>query len=335
MKKQTVLNLILGLLPLTATALHYEVTPLVADLNVAPHIDPNLINPWGLFFIPNGNFWVADNGTDVATLYQPDGTSVNFVVNVPSAPTGARLNPFPSAFFINGCSHSATSRFLFATEEGKILGFNSTVCPTDAVVAVDNSMSGAVYKGLEIAKTCCQTIFLFATDFHNNRIDIYNQAFVSQGLMKDYTIPAGYAPFNIRNLNDLLYVTYAKQKGPENVDDDPGVGNGFVDVFHPSGSLFKRLVSNGNLNSPWGLALAPSNFGEFSNALLVGNFGDGLINAYDPDTGAFLGQLTDAMGNPLVINGLWDLEFSANGTLYFTSGPNDEMNGLVGTITPL
>lgn len=332
---QKLLALILGIFPLTVSALHYEVTPLVSDLsNVASHTDPNLINSWGLFFVPNGNFWVADNGSNLSTLYQPDGSIVNFVINVASATTGAKLNTSTFNFFIMKGANQAPAQFLFDTEEGKILGFNKSLDPTNAIVAVDNSSTGAVYKGLEITSNCCQNAFLFATDFHNAKIDVFNSAFNLAGIIKDFTIPSGYAPFNVRNLNGLLYVTYAKQKGPDNHDDDPGIGHGFVDVFTISGALKQRLISQGNLNSPWGLAIAPSNFGEFSGALLVGNFGDGKINCYDPSSGQFLGQLADLTGSPIVIDGLWALEFSFNGTLYFSSGPNGENDGLVGTITP-
>ena len=327
------IRLFFGLIPIVAQALNYEVIPLVADTNIAPNVDPNLINPWGLFFVPNGNFWVADNGSDVSTLYQPNGEIINFVIKVPSA-TGAVINPFTNQFIIKSPMNSAPARFFFSSEDGTILGFNSSVDPTSAVVAVDNSLSGSVYKGLALGKTCCQT-YLFTTDFFNRKIDLFDHSFVLHGIIKDYTIPKDFAPFNIKNINDFLYVTYAKQRPPENRDDDSGLGNGYVDIFSLTGNFIKRLISQGNLNSPWGIAVAPSNFGEFSGALLIGNFGDGMINAYNPFSGAFLGTLTDINNNPIVINGLWALEFDSKGTLYFSSGPNDEMNGLIGVIKPL
>lgn len=335
-----IIILISGVMPLTLLGSHYEVVPIVADSpGNAPHTDPNLVNPWGFFFAPNGDFWVADNGSNLSTLYQPNGSIVNFIINVPSAPTGALLNSSANRFHITNGSTTAAAKFLFVTEEGTILGFNSSLDPVNAILAVDRSATGAVYKGVEIGGTgsacCCSRSLLFATDFHNGKIDVFNQEFQGQGFMKDYTIPAGFAPFNIRSINNFLYVTFAKQKAPENRDDEPGLGNGYVDIFTRSGSFYKRLISQGNLNSPWGLAVAPNNFGDFSGALLVGNFGDGKINAYNVHTGQFLGQLTDAIGDPIVIDGLWSLEFSSNGTLYFTSGPNGESNGLVGTIVPV
>ena len=317
----------------TATALNYEVTPLVSDLvGSAPHVDPNLLNPWGLFFSPNGSLWVADNGSNLSTLYAPDGTVINFVIQANSAPSGAKFNSSSHNFLIGS---NLPAKFLFSTESGTILGFNSALLPNETVIAADRSGIGAVYKGIETAVTCCQQSLLFATDFHNGRIDLFDTTFQFMGSFIDPTMPSGYAPFNIQNIGENLYVTYAKQLPPDNHDDEAGPGNGYVDIFNYSGTFIKRLISRGNLNSPWGLALAPSNFGEFSNALLVGNFGDGKINAYDPSTGNFLGQISDLNNNPIVIDGLWSLEFDTNGTLYFTSGPNNESDGLVGTISPL
>jgi uncharacterized protein (TIGR03118 family) len=230
------------------------------------------------------------------------------------------MNPHPSSF-------------LFATEGGTILGFNTAVDPLNAVIAADRSASGTVYKGLDITTTCCGGRMLFATDFHNGKIDAFDNTFRYLSSITTPAIPAGFAPFNMKFINGLLYVTYAKQLPPENEDDEPGVGNGYVAVFSLFGNYVKTLVSQGSLNSPWGLAVAPNTFGDFSGALLVGNFGDGFINAYDVNTGALLGGLTDTMGNPIQIDGLWSLEFDSKGNLYFTSGPNDEQNGLVGTVT--
>ncbi len=324
------------LAPQIAMSVHYEMIPLVSNLpNVAPNTDPNLINPWGMFFTPSGTLWVADNGSNLSTVYQPDGTMINFVVGVASAPTGTILNTDLSQFLIGSGVNIHPSSFLFATESGTILGFNSLVDPSNAVIAVDNSASGTVYKGLEVGQVCCGSISLFATDFHNGKIDAFGGDFQLKRSIKDPMIPAGYAPFNVHNINHLLYTTYAKQLPPENRDDEPGLGNGYVDVFSQGGTFIQRLISQGNLNSPWGLAVAPASFGEFAGALLVGNFGDGLINAYDVDTGAFLGQVSDSIGNPIQIPGLWSLEFSPNNTLYFTSGPNGENDGLVGMIVPL
>jgi len=219
-----------------------------------------------------------------------------------------------------------------------ILGYNNAVNPNSAVVAVDNSQMGAVYKGLEIVKNCCcggccGELFLFATDFRNGRIDVFDSQFNYLNSITVYNIPPGYAPFNVRKLDCLIYVTYAKQLPPDNQDDDPGPGRGFVDVFTETGLHVKRLISQGQLNSPWGLAIAPETFGQFAGALLVGNFGDGLINAYDRCTGDFLGSLTHPDGTLIKIPGLWSLDFDCYGHLYFTSGPNNETGGLVGNIS--
>jgi uncharacterized protein (TIGR03118 family) len=333
------LGSVLTLTSIPCFALNYQVNPLVSDTSSisAPHNDPNLINPWGLFFAPNGSgfFWTADNGSNLSTLYRPDGTIVPFVINVASNPTGATLNPTVNQFPITNGMQTLPAAFIFATENGTLLGFNSTIDSANAVIAVNNSGAGAVYKGLDIGTNCCQVTQLYAADFHNSKIDIFDGGFNRIGVIQDFTLPSGYAPFNVRIINDLIYASYAKQLPPLNHDDDPGAGHGFVNVFTLTGTFLNRLISQGNLNSPWGLALAPSNFGEFSAALLVGNFGDGTINAYDPNLGTFLGQLSDATGSPIVIDGLWSLEFNATGTLYFTSGPNGETHGLAGTITPL
>lgn len=315
-----------------AMASHYEVTPLVANLTaVAPDTDPNLVNPWGLFFGPNGDLWVADNGSNLSTLYTRDGGIVNFVISATGYPTGAVLNRFNDFFIGGGLNHPAN--FLFATEAGTILGFNEAVNPLKAVIAVDNSASGTVYKGLEVGRNCRGMSLLFATDFHNAKIDVFDRYFNFINSIRASDIPFGFAPFNIRIIDNLLYVTYAKQAAPANHDDEHGLGNGYIDVFSVDGTHIKRLVSKGNLNSPWGLAVAPDTFGDLRGALLVGNFGDGFIHAYDLNTGSFLGTLNDMNEKPLHIDGLWSLMFDSKGDLYFTAGPNGEQNGLAGRIS--
>lgn len=338
--KKGILYSILGMLPWYSFTLNYQVTPLVSNKAsiIAPHTDPHLINPWGLFFVPNknGDFWVADNGTDLSTLYKPDGTPIlPLTFKVTLTPTGTRSNPTSSQFVITKGLKSAPASFLFVSEAGTILGFNPSVDSLNAIIAVDNSATGAVYKGFDFGKTCCGGTYIFAADFHNAKVDIFNGNFKRVGILQDTTLPQGYAPFSVRIFDKLVYVTYAKQLPPDNHDDDPGPGHGFVSIFNVSGFLIKHLITQGNLNSPWGIALAPNNFGEFSGALLIGNFGDGKINAYDPNTGSFLAQLKDGTSTPIVIDGLWSLEFDPSGILYFTSGPNGENDGLVGTITPL
>lgn len=323
----------------------YEEHKLVSDIpGFADNLDPNLVNPWGMSSGPTSPFWVSDNRTGLATLYNGSGQPVPLVVTIPppaggtppSAPTGQVFNG-GSGF---GVGMNQPARFIFATEDGTISGWNGG---TFAFLAKDFSTSGAVYKGLAIDNNFD---FLYAANFHAGTIDVFNSTFSPTTLAGNFTdpnIPSGFAPFNIQNLNGKLYVTYAKQDATGH-DDVAGPGNGFVDVFDLNGNFVKRLISNGPLNSPWGLALSPGDFGDFSNDLLVGNFGDGEINAFDPLTGKFLGTMLDKNGNPIVIEGLWGLRFGNLGmdfdpnTLYFTAGiPGDGMvedHGLFGSLKP-
>ena len=299
----------------------------------ADHTDSHLVNAWGLTSLPGSPWWVADNGTDVSTLYNADGTPRSLVVDVPSAPTGAVSNTGPS-FVVGG----GPALFLFATEEGKILGWNMGL-GTTAQVAVDRSGEDAVFKGLAIAGD-----LLYATDFHNGRVDVFDGSFgqvETPGAFVDPRIPAGYAPFGIQNVGGTIFVTYAKQNA-ERHDDVAGHGHGFVDAFDTSGRLLGRVATRGQLNSPWGLATAPGSFGRFGGDLLVGNFGDGQITAFASRLdGRFepRGQLRTGNGQALVIDGLWSLQFGKgttnNGpttTLFFTAGPGGESHGLFGTI---
>jgi uncharacterized protein (TIGR03118 family) len=323
----------------------YEVHTLVSDLpGVADHQDPNLVNAWGIVFNPNGPVWVNDNGTGVATLYDGDGNPQSLVVTIPP-PNGAPGPSAPTGIVFNNSSDFKVSPknpavFIFATEDGTLAAWN----PVDrhkAILKVDNSMRGAVYKGLALAANGSGH-FLYATDFHNATIAVFDKDFQPArlpGSFEDPAIPPGYAPFGIRNINGDLYVTYAQQDAAKH-DDVPGEGHGFVDVFDANGQLIHRLASHGKLNSPWGLALAPAGFGEFSNRLLVGNFGDGAINAYDLASGEFRGQLQDADGHIFHIDGLWGLSFG-NGVLdqptdvlFFAAGPDHESHGLYGRIAP-
>jgi uncharacterized protein (TIGR03118 family) len=310
---------------------------LVSDLlGVAPVQDSNLVNPWGMSSGPTTPIWVSDNGSGKTTLYnglgQPFPVGAPLVITIAppaggttSAPTGQVFNGNSSAFLLSATPGSG-ARFIFATEDGTISGWNSGL--TSSILKVDNSPSGAVYKGLAIGSNASGN-FLYAANFHNGSIDVFDTNFTQvtlPGGFVDPTLPAGFAPFNIQNIGGKLYVTYAMQDAAKH-DDVAGPGNGFVDVFDTNGNFLQRLVSMGPLNSPWGLALAPSNFGQFSNDLLVGNFGDGVINAFNPTSGLLLGQLDNAGGSPITIDGLWGLHFgtgSANGgaadTLFFTAG---------------
>lgn len=326
----------------------YQQDNLVSDqAGVARVTDPNLSNAWGIAFGPNTPVWIADNHTGLSTLYDGQGNPFPvgspLVVTIPlpkggtgaAAPTGVVFNDTKD-FSVSEGGKSGASLFIFATEDGTISGWNANVDRTHAILKVDNSASGAVYKGLARGSDDGRN-FLFATNFNSGNVDVYNKDFKWVKSFTDNDVPAGYAPFGIRNINGWLYVTFALQDSAKH-DDVHGAGHGFVDIFRTDGHLVKRLISQGPLNSPWGLVLAPSGFGQFSHALLVGDFGDGVINAFNAKSGDFLGSLKDKNGNLIAIDGLWGLAFG-NGnkagdrhTLLFTAGPNGENNGLFGTI---
>src|SRR5947209_4321168 len=322
----------------------YEQHNLVSDGAVpADLVDAALVNAWGLVASAGSPWWIADNGTDRSTLYNGNtGAKLALTVSVPSAPTGVVFNG-GTGFAVSNGTATAPARFIFATEEGTILGWSPAVALTQAVVAVDNSAGGAVYKGLAIASTAAGDR-LYAANFHAGTVDVFDAGFhpVSAGF-SDAALPAGYAPFGIRNLGGTIYVTYALQDAGKE-DDVAGVGHGFVNAFDTDGNLLRRVASKGRLNSPWGLALAPADFGQFSGNLLVGNFGDGHINAFDLDrfqgNGELQqrGQLHAADGRPIAIDGLWAIAFG-NGAaagptnaLFFTAGPFDEEHGLFGKL---
>lgn len=311
----------------------YSVSNLVSNVPLAFHQDSNLLNPWGLYITEEGHLYVADNGTNLITSYQDNGSVRTFVVNALSSPTGLEHNTHGQHFIIPGTSHAA--KLILATEEGTILAFNPEVNAQNATTVADRSIFGSIYKGVAIGEIeQGEQHFIYATDFFNAKIDIFDSNFNFVSSFTDPAIPAGFAPFNIQNFHNKLYVTYALQKGPENKDDLAGPGNGFIDIFNLDGTFVKRLISHGQLNSPWGMTLGTNDFGKFSGKLLVGNFGDGKINAFDPHTGVFVGQLLDRNGNPIIIDGLWSIKFRTHRShsLYFTSGPNDEANGLIGVI---
>lgn len=330
--------------PASAAENSYTVTNLVSDVpGRAVHVDPSLVNAWGLTSLPTSPWWVADNGTNVSTLYRADGTKVPLTVQVPSAPTGAVSNTGPHFVVSNGTA-SGPALFIFATEEGKILGWNPTVSLTQAQVTVDHFGIGTVYKGLAIASTPGGD-FLYATDFHNARVDVFDGNFHqvhAPGAFVDPKIPSGYAPFGIQNLSGAIAVTYAKQDADRR-DDVAGQGHGFVDLFDAHGTFIVRVGTHGQLNSPWGLAMAPVSFGRFGGDLLVGNFGDGQISSFEsqPDgTFELVGQLRTSDRKVLTIDRLWALQFGkgaanngSTNTLFFTAGPDDETHGLFGTIT--
>lgn len=332
---------------LQATAAQFTEVNLVSDGSApAAFTDPNLVNAWGLAASPTGPFWVANNGTGTATLYDGHGQAQPLVVKIPSpagssdtaAPTGEVFNG-TSGFAVTANGQTGPAAFLFATEQGTISGWNPTVDPTNAVVAVDNSATGAIYKGLATGTINGQQV-IYATDFHNGKVDVFDANFnpvTVTGGFTDRRLPVGYAPFGIANINGQIYVSYARQDAAGE-DDVPGRGRGFVDVYSNDGVLVRRLIRQGRLNAPWGMAVAPADFGAFSNDLLVGNFGDGTINVYNPTSGRFLGTLRDRNNVPINIDGLWALSFGNGGsagatnTLFFTAGPDDEQHGLFGLI---
>jgi len=322
----------------------FEQRNLVSDIaGVARITDRNLVNPWGLAAGPTSPLWVADNGSDLSTLYTGavNGSiprTLPLVVGIPDgAPTGIVFNP-TRGFVVHAGQASAPANFIFDSEAGTITAWSGAVPPMTQAQTVART-PGAIYKGLAIAEVRRHGTFLYAADFHGAKVDVFDSQFAPvhiPGAFVDRSLPAGFAPFNIQQLGRFLVVSYAKQDADAE-DEVAGAGLGFVDVFDTSGHLVKRLVSQGRLDAPWGLALAPRHFGGFGGDLLVGNFGDGMINAYDPRTGAFEGQLTNADGNPIQIDGLWALRFG-NGTfgtardLLFTAGIADEEHGLLGAI---
>jgi uncharacterized protein (TIGR03118 family) len=324
----------------------YAVHNLVSDGFVpADHTDPDLVNPWGIVFAPNAPVWVNKNGTGVASLYDGLGVKQALVVTIPP-PTGGLPPSLPTGivtsaagFVVTEGALSGPSRFIFATLRGTISGWAPNVNPTNAIVAVDRSAEGAIYTGLALAANGTGN-FLYAADFHNNRIDVFDSSFqlvASPGRFTDRRLPDGYAPFGIQNILGNLYVTYAKQDEAAQRD-VPGPGFGFVNVFDANGQLIRRFASRGRLNAPWGVALAPADFGHLSNTLLVGNFGDGRINAFDLRSGEPLERLRTPEGQPITIDGLWGIAFG-NGSmnqptnvLFFAAGLGDEEHGLYGRI---
>ena len=329
----------------------YKITNLDADLpHVAAHMDARLINPWGIVMAGNMVI-VADNGTGLVTTYAPgNGTPSHKSILVPppagstnsAAPSGLALNP-TSGFLIGSGAHKKPAQFFIVTEDGTVSAWNSS-SGTNAVLVIDNSTSNAVYKGVAVA-LASNGPALYLANFRSNLVEVYDTNFAYTGSFGDTNLTAlGFAPFSIREFQDKLVVAFAKQD-PQHHDDVAGAGFGYIDIFDPNGTLVRSFTSQGPLNSPWGMAIAPLHFGKFSQALLIGNFGDGWINAYNLFTGEYLGPLTDGSGTPIAIQGLWGLTFNVDPaadnleymatTLYFTAGSNGEQDGLFGTIKPI
>jgi uncharacterized protein (TIGR03118 family) len=313
--------------------------------------DTNLINPWGIVFAPNAPVWVANNGTPTSTLYDGTGRKQALVVTIPSGAngdpgaTGIVVNPSTTDFTISNGTVTAPARFIFDGEGGTITGWAPSVNATNAIIAYDDAAGGAVYKGLAVATDSGGANHLYATDFKNNKVDVFDKSYQKvtvTGGFTDSQLPSGYAPFGIQALTvggaTRIFVSYAQQV-TGSTNNANGAGLGLVNVFDTQGTLVTRLVPvGGKLNAPWGMAIAPANFGTLSDTLLVGNFGDGTINAYNATSGAFVATLSDSNGTPIATPGLWGIAFG-NGarnqpttTLYFAAGVGGETGGLYGRI---
>jgi uncharacterized protein (TIGR03118 family) len=344
--------LALSLSPLTAqfpwgsTNAVYSKTNLVADTaGVAPRIDPRLVNPWGILAIPQG-VWVNNNHSGLTAGYGANGAFTKFAIHIPApgggdgAPTGLIYND-SNQFVITNKSKHGPATFLMATEDGTITAWNQSFSGSNAVIVVDRS-GQAIYKGLAIQRDTNGTPRIYTANFHGNAVEVFDSHFNLVNSFTDPNVPTNFAPFNVATVHGKLFVSFALQKLPDAEDDQSGPGNGYIDIFDTDGTLLRRFASEGVLNSPWAMVEAPNRFGKFSSALLVGNFGDGTINAFDLITGKSLGALSDAQGNAIIIDGLWGLAFNRQRSggrwdfdaerLYFTAGPNDEENGLLGYI---
>jgi uncharacterized protein (TIGR03118 family) len=338
------LLLVLAGATLASTPAHaqYVQTNLVSDIpGLAANTDPQLKNPWGMSFTPTSPFWVSDAGTGVSTLYNAAGVKQALVVTIPGpngsapgVPTGQVFNNTGSF----GLSNGQNALFMFASATGTISAWNGAA-GSSAITQV-NGFPSSSFTGLAIAGSGA-TARLYAANFGTGTVDMFNGSFgqiTLPGAFRDLSLPTGYAPFNVQNVGGNIVVTYAL-KDPVTGHDLAGAGHGFVDVYDQNGVLLRRVASDDVLNSPWGVALAPAGFGPFGGALLVGNFGDGTIHAYDFFTGALLGGLTDAGGAPIVNDHLWAIAFRNGGggtdpnALYFAAGIQNEQHGLFGNLT--
>jgi uncharacterized protein (TIGR03118 family) len=327
-------------------AQHYTRTDLTtnsATVSSAPNLDPNLVNPWGLSRATSSPWWISDNGTGLSTLYDLNGVPQSLAVTIPppanqpgtAAPTGTVFN-YTTNFEV---APGQPAVFIFVTEDGTISGWNPVVSLGEAVLMV-NHPGKAIFKGCAIAITSAGPR-LYVTNFKTGKIEVYNEHFnrvAAEEKFNDSTLPANFVPFGIQDLGGNLVVTYA-HRNPGSKDEDHGPGLGDVRVFDTSGHVLLRLQHGSYFNAPWGIAMAPGDFGAFSHRLLIGNFGDGQIHAFNTFTGKLEGTLLDTNGSPLWIDGLWALSFAGDATkngapneLYFTAGPNDESDGIFGKI---
>jgi uncharacterized protein (TIGR03118 family) len=343
--------------PPPATVTSYAETSLVSDqAGMALTQDPNLVDAWGIVFAPGAAVWVNDNGTNKSTLYDGNGVIQGLVVSIPPGKSTTNLpggTANPTGIVFNGTTGfqvtqngvTAAANFIFVGEEGTISGWAQTVNATNAVTVVDNSGAGAVYKGVGIFTPSSGASLLFAANFHAGSIDVFDSTFKPTTVANGFTdpnLPAGYAPFNVQVINNMVFVAYAQQNStasPANFNENDGAGLGFVDEFDTTGKFIMRFdAPGGHLNAPWGLAVAPAGFGSLSGDLLVGNFGDGTISAYNLSTGAYVGKVMTGTNTTFSVAGLWGIEFG-NGafsqpatTLFFAAGPSQETHGLYGRL---
>ena len=334
-------------LPAAPPGSGYAVTRLVSNVpGAATATDPNLVNGWGLARSATSPWWVADNGAGngKATLYTGAGGINALVVNVDGGPTGAVFAGLAGNFLVATTASAtlAPANFIFDSEDGMVRAWRGG---STAALVTAHGAPGAIYKGLAIAQPTAGHPLLYAADFHNGVVDVFDGTWTNvtpPGSFTDPELPAGYAPFGIQTIGTRVFVSYAKQDADAG-DEVAGQGRGFVDAYDLAGNLVGRVEGHGQLDAPWGLAMAPASFGRFAGDLLVGNFGNGEINAFAENAdGDFehRGTLRDADGQKLAIDGLWALEFGnagSNGTpdqLFFTAGPEDETQGLFGFILP-
>jgi uncharacterized protein (TIGR03118 family) len=347
-RSSTTILMFLLLATSLAVAQHYQRTDLTADstsVSATATIDTNLVNAWGLTRSSGSFWWISDNGKGLSTLYDASGAIGPLVVTIPpplngappSAPTGTVFN-FTKGFEV---APGAPAIFLFVTEDGTISGWNPGVSVTSAVLKVDNSKRGAIYKGCALAMTN-NGPRLYVTNFTTGRVEMYDSGFHrvhAEEAFEDIHLPRDYSPFGIQNVGGNIVVTFAHRM-PGSRDEDHGPGLGYVGVFDARGRLLVKLQHGPFMNAPWGIAMSPGDFGSFSHRLLIGNFGDGTIHAFNSVSGRFEGALLNPDGSPLTIEGLWALSFGGdtvrNGLateLFFTAGPNDENDGLFGKVT--
>ena len=339
-------------LPAQQTPQHYTQTNLVADSGSGASVtDPNLLNPWGISRSSGSPWWISDHGSGKTTLYTGTGTAIALVVTIPPADSSSQTGT-PTGQVYNGTNDfpvapGKPAHFIFATEDGTISGWNSSVNATLAVIVV-NTKGDSVFKGIAVATVDDPARgildFLYVAEFRKARVSVYDASFnrvsLDDDAFRDERIPEDFAPFNVQNIGGNLYVAFAKQDSTKH-DEENGPGLGYVDVFSPSGRLLHRLESGKWFNAPWGIAQASGDFGAYSHDILVGQFGSGEILVFDPVTGRFKGQLNDSTNAPIVIGGLWALAFGSGtgsgpaNTLYFTAGSDGDLHGLFGTITPV